>query len=73
MNRNIKVNRIEVRTQVHSACHALITDKDIAEKVYMKVMDYLEDYLSDCEDEPMEEWYDFRDEQEYEDRWERRE
>ena len=51
MNRNIKVNRIEVRTQVHSACHALITDKDIAEKVYMKVMDYLEDYLSDCEED----------------------
>lgn len=51
MNRNIKVNRIEVRTQVHSACHELITDKDIAEKVYMKVMDHLEDYLSDCEED----------------------
>lgn len=47
----IKVNRIEVRKQVHSACHTLITDKDIAEKIYMKIMDYLEDYLSDCEED----------------------
>lgn len=27
---------------------------------------------ADCEDETDEEWYDWRDEQEYEDRWERR-
>lgn len=72
MNRTIKVNRIEIRRTVHDACHELITDSDIAEKVYMKVMDNLEDYLSDCEDETDEEWYDWRDEQEYEDRWERR-
>ena len=65
----IKVKRIDVRRVVSDACHDFITDKDIAEKVYMKVMDNLEDYLSDCEDEEL---YDWRDEQEYEDRWERR-
>lgn len=55
MDRTIKVNRIEIRRMVHDACYRLITDGDIAEKVYMKVMDYLEDYLSDCEDETDEE------------------
>lgn len=51
MSRTIKVNRIEIRRTVHDACHGLITDSDIAEKVYMRVMDYLEDYLSDCEED----------------------
>lgn len=51
MNRTIKVNRIEIRRTVHDACHALITDSDIAEKVYMRVMNNLEDYLSDCEED----------------------
>lgn len=51
MSRNIKVSRIEVRVQVHNALYELITDKDIAERVYMKVMEFLEDYLSDCEED----------------------
>jgi hypothetical protein len=33
---------------VFKPCH---TDSDIAEKVYMRVMNNLEDYLSDCEEE----------------------
>ncbi len=72
MNRTIEVNRIEIRRTIHDACHELITYNDIAEKVYMKLMDNLEDYMSDCESETDEEWYDWRDEQEYEDRWEMR-
>ena len=51
MSRNIKVSRVEVRVQVHNALYELITDKDIAERVYMKVMEFLEDYLSDCEED----------------------
>lgn len=51
MSRNIKVSRVEVRIQVHNALYELITDKDIAERVYMKVMEFLEDYLSDCEED----------------------
>ena len=54
MKRTIKVNRIEIRRTVHDACHELITDSDIAEKVYMRVMDNLEDYLSDCEEDGKE-------------------
>lgn len=54
MNRTIKVNLIEVRRTVHDACHGLITDSDIAEKVYMRVMGNLEDYLSDCEEDGKE-------------------
>lgn len=49
MNRTIKVNRIEIRRTVHDACYGLITDGDIAEMVYMRVMVNLEDYLSNCE------------------------
>ena len=68
----IKVNRIDIRRVVEDACHNLISDKKLAEMVYIKIMNPLEDYLSDCEDETNEEWYDWRDKQEYEDRWERR-
>ena len=68
----IKVNRIDIRRAVEDACHDLISDDKLAEMLYVKIMHPLEDYLSDCEDETDEERYDWRDEQEYEDRWERR-
>lgn len=35
-------------------------------------MEYVLEHLPTCEDETDEEWYDWRDDQEYEDRWERR-
>ena len=46
----IKVKRIDVRRIVSDACHELISDEKIAEMVYMKIMNPLEDYLEDCEE-----------------------
>lgn len=50
MNRNIKVNRIDIRRTVEDACHDLISDEKLAEMVYIKIMNPLEDYLDDCEE-----------------------
>jgi len=50
MNRNIKVNRIDIRRVVEDACHDLISDKKLAEMLYIKIMQPLEDYLDDCEE-----------------------
>lgn len=44
----IKVNRIDIRRAVADACHDLISDYKLAEMVYMKIMNPLEDYLDDC-------------------------
>lgn len=46
----IKVKRIDIRRVVSDACHELISDEKIAEMVYMKIMNPLEDYLDDCEE-----------------------
>lgn len=47
----IKVKRIVIRRVVEDACHELISDDNIAERVYRKIMFPLEDYLDDCEEE----------------------
>lgn len=46
----IKIKRIDVRRVVSDACHELVSDKKIAEMIYMKIMQPLEDYLDDCEE-----------------------
>ena len=46
----IRINRINLRRVVEEACHDLISDKKIAEMVYIKIIDPLEDYLDDCEE-----------------------
>ena len=51
----IKVNRIGIRRVVSDACHELISDEKIAEMVYMKIMNPLEDYLDDCWEYEVEE------------------
>ena len=51
----IKVNRIGIRRVVSDACHELVSDKKIAEMIYMKIMQPLEDYLDDCWEYELEE------------------
>ena len=46
----IKVKRIDVRRAVEGACKDLISDEKLAEMVYTKIMQPLEDYLDDCEE-----------------------
>lgn len=46
----IKLNRIDIRRVVEDACHDLISDKKLAEMLYIKIMQPLEDYLDDCEE-----------------------
>ena len=46
----IKVNRIGIRRVVEDACHDVIRDKKLAEMLYIKIMQPLEDYLDDCEE-----------------------
>lgn len=50
----IKVKRIDVRRVVEDACYDLISDEKLAEMVYVKIMQPLEDYLDDCEEEKQE-------------------
>lgn len=46
----IKVKRIDIRRVVSNACHDLINDEKIAEMLYIKIMNPLEEYLDDCEE-----------------------
>lgn len=51
----IKINRIDIRRVVEDACHDLISDKKLAEMLYIKIMQPLEDYLDDCWEYEVEE------------------
>ena len=46
----IKINRIDIRRTVEDACHELTSDEKLAELLYVKIMNPLEDYLDDCEE-----------------------
>lgn len=45
-----KVTRLGIRQAVEEACHDLISDKKLADLLYIKIMTPLEDYLDDCEE-----------------------
>lgn len=44
-----RFRRIEIRREILSVCRELITDQSIAEAIYMRIMNPLEDFLSDHE------------------------
>ena len=49
MSDTYRFRRVEIRREIRSAWHGLITDQSIAEDVYMRIMRPLEDFLSDHE------------------------
>ena len=47
----VKVQVVPLRRVIHSACCDIITDSKMAERLYMLIMDRVEEYLYECEDQ----------------------